>query len=78
MKIETSLKAFLKNKFDVLIVTTGHKDFVNEDMIYQQIASLTGELIIIDTVGLLDLEKLPSNYHQNKNFYVLGVGYNES
>ena len=77
LQIETSLQTFLVNSFDVLIVTTGHKDYVNNDSIYKLIAQSGKEMIIIDTVGLLDLRKLPAHYSQNKNFYVLGVGHNK-
>ena len=77
MEIETSLETFFNDKFDVLIVTTGHKDYLINDVIYNQINNADEEMIIIDTVGLLDLKKLPAHYSQNKNFYVLGVGHNE-
>lgn len=77
LEIEISLEAFLDDKFDVLIVTTGHKDYITNDVIYDQIKNADEEMIIIDTVGLLDLNKLPAHYSQNKNFYVLGVGHNE-
>ena len=77
LEIETSLEAFLVNSFDILIVTTGHRDYLNNDAIYELIGRSDKEMIIIDTVGLLDLHKLPTYFSQNKNFYVLGVGYNE-
>ncbi len=77
LQIETSLKTFLANTFDVLIVTTGHRDYLNNNAIYELIARSGKEMIIIDTVGLLDLRKLPAHYSQNKNFYVLGVGHKE-
>ena len=77
LEIETSLEAFLVNSFDILIVTTGHRDYINNNDIYELIACAKKEMIIIDTVGLLDLHKLPAHFSQNKNFYVLGVGHNE-
>lgn len=77
LEIETSLETFLENNFDVLIITTGHIDYLNNNSIYQLIERASKKMTIIDTVGLLDLHKLPSNYIQNKNFYVLGVGHNE-
>jgi UDP-N-acetyl-D-glucosamine dehydrogenase len=77
LEIETSLEDFLTNTFDVLIVTTGHRDYLNDNAIYELIARSHKEMIIIDTVGLLDLHKLPTHFSQNKNFYVLGVGHNE-
>jgi UDP-N-acetyl-D-glucosamine dehydrogenase len=77
LEIETSLENFLTNTFDVLIVTTGHRDYLNNDAIYELIGRSRKEMIIIDTVGLLDLHKLPAHFSQNKNFYVLGVGHNE-
>lgn len=77
LEIETSLEAFLSNNFDVLIVSTGHRDYLNDNAIYELIGHAGKEMIIIDTVGLLDLHKLPVHFSQNKNFYVLGVGHNE-
>jgi UDP-N-acetyl-D-glucosamine dehydrogenase len=77
LEIETSLVLFLDNNFDVLIITTGHRDYLKDDAIYKLIVGAREGMIIIDTVGLLDLHKLPAHYSQNKNFYVLGVGHNE-
>lgn len=74
MDIETSLTKFFRNKLDVLIITTGHRDYLEAEIIYKLV--LKNKPLIIDTIGLLDLDKLPSNYIQNKNFYVLGVGHN--
>ena len=77
LEIEISLEIFLNNKFDVLIVTTGHRDYLKDNAIYELIESVGKGMIIIDTVGLLDLQKLPAHYTQNNNFYVLGVGHYE-
>lgn len=77
LEIETCLEAFLDNSFDILIVTTGHRDYLDNDAIYELVGRSGKEMIIIDTVGLLDLHKLPVHFSQNKNFYVLGVGHNE-
>lgn len=77
IEIEMSLEAFLANSFDILIVTTGHRDYLHNDAIYKLIERSSNEMIIIDTVGLLDLHKLPTHFSQNENFYVLGVGHNE-
>jgi len=77
LEIETSLENFLTNPFDVLIVTTGHRNYLNNDAIYKLIGRSGKKMVIIDTVGLLDLHKLPAHFSQNKNFYVLGVGHNE-
>lgn len=77
LKIETCLDTFLSNRFDVLIITTGHKDYIQNNSLYDVLGRLGKETIIIDTVGLLDLNKLPRHYSQNKNFYVLGVGHTE-
>lgn len=77
LQIETSLENFMTYSFDFLVVTTGHRDYVNNDFIYELIKESSKEMIIIDTVGLLDLHKLPAYFSQNKNFYVLGVGHNK-
>ena len=76
LQIETNLEAFFTNSFDILIITTGHRDYVQNNAIYELISKSSKEILIIDTVGLLDLNKLPLKYSQNKNFYVLGVGHN--
>ena len=34
LKIETKIENFMNNIFDVLIITTGHKDYLKEDSIY--------------------------------------------
>ena len=58
-------------------MTTGHKDYIENNILYNFIACADKEIIIIDTVGLLKLDKLPAYYSQNKNFFVLGVGHRE-
>tara|TARA_B100001093_G_C26678587_1_gene949423 strand:- start:462 stop:1043 length:582 start_codon:yes stop_codon:yes gene_type:complete len=78
LKIETSLEVFFTNDFDVLIVTTAHKYYLENNLIYELIARSKREMIIIDTVGLLDFLKLPAHFSRDRNFYVLGVGQNES
>lgn len=77
IKVETSLDVFLSSEdYDVLIITTGHKDYLSEDLIYNLISNANKRMTIIDTVGLLDLNKLPKHFKQNDNFFVLGVGHN--
>ena len=73
LEIETSLNKFFENNFDVLIITTGHKDYIEDDLIYNVLKSLKKMPTIIDTVGLLDNNKLPA-YYKHDNFHVLGVG----
>jgi len=75
--VEKSLSVFLGSNFDVLIITTGHRDYIDSDGIYHFLNSIDNHPLIIDTVGLLDVEKLPSYYSQNHNFFVLGVGKNK-
>ena len=72
LEIETSLEAFLANSFDILIVTTGHRDYLHNDAIYELIGRSSKEMIIIDTVGLLDLHKLPAHFSQNKKLLCFG------
>ena len=74
IEIESSLKEFLDDKLEVLIVTTAHNDYINRDSFYDLICYKDSPPLIIDTVGLLDIEKLPPCYKLNRNFYVLGVG----
>ena len=75
LDVETSLPHFFKEVFDVIIVTTAHRDYVMEDEIYDLINSSDKQPVIIDTVGLLDSKKLPASYIQDQNFYILGVGH---
>ena len=75
--IENSLPSFFRSEFDALIITTGHRDYVLSNGLYDLLAANDRCPLIIDTVGLLDLEKLPSTYTQNHNFFVLGVGHNK-
>ena len=77
LDIDNSLSSFFQCELDVIIITTGHRDYVNSDGLYEFIAVNDISPIIIDTVGLLALEKLPSTYIQNENFFVLGVGHNK-
>ena len=76
LNIQTSLPVFFENKFDALIVTTAHKEYIELDNLYKLIFEKEITPLIIDTVGLLNIKKLPSSYIQNKNFFVLGVGHN--
>ena len=73
LDIETSLNKFFENNFDVLIITTGHKDYIEGDLIYNVLKTLKKMPTIIDTVGLLNNNKLPACY-KHDNFHVLGVG----
>ena len=73
LEIETSLETFFDSSFDILIVTTGHRDYLDNDAIYKLIGQHNKEIIIIDTVGLLDLHKLPKQFLQNKNFFLTNV-----
>ena len=75
LDVETSLPHFFKEVFDVIIVTTAHRDYVMEDEIYDLINSSDKQPVIIDTVGLLDSKKLSASYIQDHNFYILGVGH---
>jgi len=77
LNIEISLAEFFTNRLDVVIITTGHQNYLESDAIYKHLASTQNTPLIIDTVGLLDLNKLPSDYSPNTNFFVLGVGHNE-
>ena len=74
IKVQSSIKEFLNNYYDALIITTAHKVYIDQDSIYDLICYDDSRPLIIDTVGLLEVEKLPSHYELNKNFHVLGVG----
>ena len=74
LDVESSFQDFIKRDLDVLILTTGHQHYIENDNLYNKVASLPRVPVIIDTVGLLDFEKLPAEYRWNQNFFVLGVG----
>ena len=69
MKIENSLEKFLSKDYDVLIITTAHREYVNNNAIYELISRKENPCILIDTVGLLDFDKLPQSFVRNKNFF---------
>ena len=77
IKIENSLEEFLSEDYDALIITTAHREYVNNGELYEIIYRKEIQCILIDTVGLLDFEKLPKSFIWNQNFFVLGVGHRE-
>ena len=77
LNVENSLQLFFENTLDVLIITTGHKSYLESENIYQLIANMKKNLIVIDTVGLLNIKEMPSQYEQGVNFFTLGVGNNK-
>ena len=75
--VENSLQNFFENTLDVLIITTGHTSYLKSGEIYQFIANAKKELIVIDTVGLLNDKQMPLQFEQGVNFFTLGVGHNK-
>ena len=70
-----NINDLLVHKLDCIIITTGHKDYIESDHIYKFLAqSEVNSIPIIDTVGLIDSSKLPNCYESGKNFFVLGTG----
>lgn len=72
--IETSLEKFFRNEYDTLIISTKHEDYTHSDLIYSYLDNLSKLPSIVDTVGLLNIKKLPKSYELNKNLHILGVG----
>lgn len=72
--ISNDEKALLEIEIDILVISTGHQYYVEEDKIYNLLDLLPNHPVIIDTVGLLDHAKLSKNYILGDNFFVLGVG----
>ena len=69
------LDSFLNENLDCIVITTGHADYINSDNFYVELKnSKNSGIVIIDTIGLLDIKKLPSVYELGKNFFILGVG----
>ena len=68
------LNKFLKNDFDVLCITTGHKDYLENKEFMNFINKTKRNLTIIDTVGLLNADKISDRYILGKNYFILGVG----
>lgn len=73
--VETSMPAFFTIDFDCLIITTAHRNYIESGGVYDLLQGIKQEMVIIDTVGLLDVKKLPLRFIENKTFFVLGVGY---
>ena len=77
IKIEPDqdLTAFLEKNLDCIVITTGHSDYIESDKFYNALKnSRNNGVLIIDTVGLLDIKKLGTEYTLGQNFYILGVG----
>lgn len=75
IKIHQNIDIIFKNNdYEILIFTTAHKHFVDNDRFYKLLRNSKSDPIIIDAVGLIDPSKLPPRYQINKNFFSLGVG----
>lgn len=74
VSVLSSVAALLDREPSVLVVTTGHRAFLDSDGLYARLAELPRAPILIDTVGLLNEEELDERYSLGINFFVLGVG----
>tara|TARA_Y100000768_G_scaffold374886_1_gene345091 strand:+ start:16784 stop:18283 length:1500 start_codon:yes stop_codon:yes gene_type:complete len=69
------IKNFLSNNFDCIVITTGHNEYIQSNLFYNELMdSKNNGTLIIDTIGLLDIKKLSPVYELGKNFFILGVG----
>lgn len=76
MEIENSLESFLGMNHDVLILTTAHRNYIENNILYEHLLTSSKTPLVIDTVGLLDYDVLKSEYLLGDNFFILGVGSN--
>ncbi|PZR27468.1 MAG: nucleotide sugar dehydrogenase [Citrobacter freundii] len=53
MEVNRDLQALLKNEYDVIVVTTGHKDYRNNPALMQQLLALSSTFIY-DTIGVFN------------------------
>lgn len=74
VSVEVDMNNLTSDDTDVIIVTTGHQNYINQDMIYIHLRNLPKKPILIDTVGLLDPDMLGTQYKIGVNYFVLGVG----
>ena len=73
--IFTSFSEAPTDQFSVIVITTGHPYFIEDDRVYGWLESLKVAPIVIDTVGLISPDKLDSRYVLGENFFILGVGH---
>ena len=59
---------------DFIVITTGHKYYVESINLFDMIKDQKKLPIIIDTVGLLDFNDFKMKYTRGVNFFVLGTG----
>ena len=73
VKVDNSISKLLKNKIDVIVITTGHSAYKNDEII--KLIMKKTSLTIYDTIGLLNQKqiKLLKTKH---NLFVLGRGDN--
>ena len=73
IKVENYISKLLKNKIDVIVITTGHSAYKNDEIV--KLIMKKTSLTIYDTIGLLNQKqiKLLKTKH---NLFVLGRGDN--
>ncbi len=72
LKIENELEEFLKDEFDLLIISTAHADYLNSKELFSYLDKKLKPLVI-DTVGLFSRSEYFNNYPKDK-YHVLGNG----
>jgi len=74
LDVDNSLEDFLQQDHDALIISTGHSFYNDSGILYEKLQNSFTQKLIIDTVGILDEEKIKQNRNINHNFFVLGRG----
>lgn len=75
MPVHQSLDELCDDQSSVVVITTGHAYFTEDDRLYKWLGSFEHLPIVIDTVGLVSGHKLGPEYVLGENFFTLGVGY---
>lgn len=70
-----SLDALVDVQPSVVVITTGHVYFIEDDRLYNWLEDFESAPILIDTVGLISGHKLGPKYRLGENFFALGVGH---
>ena len=69
-----SLDSLVDVQPSVVVITTGHAYFIEDDRLYNWLSNFDSCPILIDTVGLISERKLGAKYTRGVNFFALGVG----
>ena len=72
--VENDIKKFLNNDHDLIIICTGHRDYIENDTFEKYLYDLEKKPIIIDTVGILLKTDFFNKKYPKEKYFVLGNG----